>query len=82
MNTCYWPIHTSGNLPSLVAKLGSVWQAVLNYLDATSEPRVWPATDASGYPLWNDYDPMSQLSIDHASADELCTWLEELHYRS
>jgi hypothetical protein len=81
MNTCYWPTHTSGNLPSLVAKLGSLWQAVLSYLDATSQPRVWQVADASGHTLWNAYDPISQLSIDYASADELSTWLEELHYR-
>ncbi|MBE9159395.1 hypothetical protein IQ265_21560 [Nodosilinea sp. LEGE 06152] len=55
---------------------------MLTRLDATTEPRVWKATDSSGKTLWNAYDPITRLAIDHASADELRTWLEELHYRN
>ena len=82
MNTSYWPIHTSNSSPSLAAKLGSLWQGMIARLDATTQPRVWKASDASGNTLWNAYDPISQLTIDHASSDELRTWLEELHYRN
>ncbi|PZV15792.1 MAG: hypothetical protein DCF21_11340 [Leptolyngbya sp.] len=82
MNTSYWPIHTANNAPSLAAKLADFWQNLLARLEATSEPRVWKASDTSGATLWNAYDPITQMAIDNASADELRTWLEELHYRS
>lgn len=82
MNSSYWPIHTSHSSPSLATKLGSIWQGMIARLDATTQPRVWKASDTSGHTLWNAYDPVSQLAIDHASSDELRTWLEELHYRN
>lgn len=82
MNTSYWPIQTSKNAPSLATKLTDFWQSLLAHLEATSEPRVWKASDASGQTLWNAYDPITQMAINQASADELRTWLEELHYRS
>ncbi len=82
MNSSYWPVHNSSRRPSLVAQLGGFWTTILARLDATTEPRVWKATDGSGKTLWNAYDPITQLAIDHASADELRTWLEELHYRN
>ncbi|HSM80899.1 MAG TPA: hypothetical protein VLS96_04395 [Nodosilinea sp.] len=82
MNSSYWPIHTASPSLRLGTKFGNLWSALLARLETTSEPRVWPANDASGQPLWNAYDPITQLAIDHASADELRTWLEELHYRN
>ena len=82
MNTSYWPIQHSGNTPGLAAKLSAFWQNILTHLDATTEPRVWKTSDASGQTLWNAYDPITQMAIDHASADELRVWLEELHYHS
>jgi hypothetical protein len=82
MNTSYRPIHTPGNSSSLVAKLNNFWHNLLAHLDATTEPRVWRTSDAAEQPLWNAYDPITQMAIDHASADELRTWLEELHYRN
>lgn len=78
MNSSYWPINNS----STPTGLGALWQNLLAHLEATTEPRVWKASDASGQTLWNAYDPITQMAIDHASADELRTWLEELHYRS
>lgn len=77
MNTSYWPIHSTYNAPNLAAQLASHWQRLLTHLNATTEPRVWQTSDRR----WNAYDPISQLTIDQASADELRTWLEELHYR-
>ncbi|MBE9137291.1 hypothetical protein IQ254_08730 [Nodosilinea sp. LEGE 07088] len=77
MNTSYWPIHTSSHLPNLAARLASNWDRLLAHLNTTTEPRVWQTSDRR----WNGYDPISQLTIDQASADELRTWLEELHYR-
>jgi hypothetical protein len=82
MNTSYWPLHTSPPGAGLFAHLSDAWQNLLAHLEATSEPRVWKAVDASGETLWNAYDPITQLAIDHASADELRVWLEELHYRN
>ena len=82
MNTSYWPIHTSNASPSLAAQLATFCQGVLARLEASSEPRVWKVSNTQGETLWNAYDPMSHLAIDHASADELRVWLEELHYRS
>lgn len=82
MNSSYWPINNSNNNTGLVAQLGAFWQNLLAHLEATTEPRVWQASDASGQALWNAYDPITQMAIDHASADELRTWLEELHYRN
>jgi iron-sulfur cluster repair protein YtfE (RIC family) len=82
MNTSYWPIHSVSSPTSVASKLNAFWQNLLAHLDSTTEPRVWEAVDASGKTLWNAYDPISQMAIDHASADELSTWLEELHYRS
>jgi hypothetical protein len=81
MNSSYWPI-SSGSPAGLVAHLSAFWQNLLAHLEATSEPRVWKASDTSGQTLWNAYDPITQMAIDHASADELRTWLEELHYRN
>lgn len=81
MNSSYWPI-SNGNPTGLVAQLGTFWQNLLAHLEATTEPRVWKVSDASGQTLWNAYDPITQMAIDHASADELRTWLEELHYRN
>jgi hypothetical protein len=82
MNTSYSPLHTSGHSSHLAAKLNNLWQNLLAHLDATTEPRVWQANDAADQTLWNAYDPITQMAIDHASADELRTWLEELHYRN
>lgn len=82
MNTSYWPINTAKNAPSLAGRLADFWQSLVARLEATTEPRVWKASDASGATLWNAYDPMSQMAINHASADELRIWLEELHYHS
>lgn len=81
MNTSYWPIHSFSPRRSLSTPIKAVWDKVLARLDATTEPRVWKAADISGETLWNAYDPITHLAIDHASADELRTWLEELHYR-
>jgi len=81
MNTSYWPIYGSKRGPSLVSQLSAFWQDLLAHLDATSEPRVWKVSETAGETLWNAYDPITQLAIDHASADEMRTWLEELHYR-
>ncbi|WP_035987358.1 hypothetical protein [Leptolyngbya sp. KIOST-1] len=82
MNTSYWPIHSISSNRSSGIQLKAAWHWLLRRLDATTEPRVWKSTDASGQTLWNAYDPISQVAIDHASADELRTWLEELHYHS
>ncbi len=82
MNTSYWPIHTSSPSPNLVAQLATFWHGLLAHLEATSEPRVWKVSNTQGETLWNAYDPITQMAIDHASADELRVWLEELHYRS
>ncbi|WOD37599.1 hypothetical protein [Nodosilinea sp. E11] len=82
MNSSYWPINTAHQRPSLVTQLASVWHGILAHLNATNEPHVWPATDDSGATLWNAYDPLTQLTINHASDDELRVWLEELHYRN
>ncbi len=82
MNTSYWPIHTAKKTPSLGTKLAAFGHSLLARLEATSEPHVWKASDAAGATLWNAYDPITQMTIDHASADEMRTWLEELHYRS
>ncbi|MGB3201559.1 MAG: hypothetical protein WBA99_11690 [Nodosilinea sp.] len=82
MNTSYWPIPSLSPRRSLSSQLNAAWHAVLSRLDATTEPRVWKSADAAGKTLWNAYDPMTQMAIDHASADELRTWLEELHYRN
>ncbi|WP_017299160.1 hypothetical protein [Nodosilinea nodulosa] len=81
MNTSYWPIHTFSPASSLATQLKSFWNKTLTHLEATTEPRVWTSS-TSGEPRWSAYDPMTQLAIDHASADELRTWLEELHYRN
>ncbi len=82
MNSSYWPINNSGNTTGLVTQLGAFWQNLLAHLEATTEPRVWKASDTFDQTLWNAYDPTTQMAIDHASADELRTWLEELHYRN
>lgn len=82
MNTSYWPIHTAKNAPSLGTKLAAFGKSLLARLEATSEPHVWKVSDTAGATLWNAYDPITQMAIDHASADEMRTWLEELHYRS
>jgi hypothetical protein len=82
MNTSYWPLHTSGHSSHLGTKLNNLWQNLLAHLDATTEPRVWQVNDDADPTLWNAYDPITHMAIDHASADELRTWLEELHYRN
>ncbi|MGB3136758.1 MAG: hypothetical protein WBB18_08130 [Nodosilinea sp.] len=82
MNTSYWPIHSSSHGSSLATQFKAAWHAALVRLNTTTEPRVWQSTNTAGKTLWNAYDPMTQLAIDHASADELRVWLEELHYRS
>jgi hypothetical protein len=82
MNTNYWPIPRPNPASSLLGQLATVWQGLLAHLEATNEPRVWKVKATSGETLWSAYDPITQLDIDHVSADELRTWLEELHYRS
>lgn len=82
MNTSYWPINNSGNTTSLVAQLSALWQNLLARLETNTEPHVWQTSDGSDQTLWNAYDPITQMTINHASADELRIWLEELHYRN
>ncbi|MGG6237757.1 hypothetical protein ACQ4N7_03875 [Nodosilinea sp. AN01ver1] len=82
MNTSYWPIHGFSPRHRLATQLKAAWETLLTHLDATTEPKVWKSADAAGQTLWNAYDPITQMAIDHASADELRTWLEELHYRN
>jgi hypothetical protein len=78
MNTSYWPLHSFVQRPNLAAQLASHWDCLLAHLSATTEPRVWQTSDRR----WSAYDPISRLTLDHASADEMRTWLEELHNRT
>ncbi|MFQ4137644.1 hypothetical protein PGN35_015105 [Nodosilinea sp. PGN35] len=81
MNTSYWPIHNPRS-SSPVRRLGAFWQNLLAHLETTTEPRVWKVSESPEQTLWNAYDPITRIAIEHASADELRTWLEELHYRN
>lgn len=66
---------------SLNAKLTSLWQHAIAYLNASSEPRVWQSQN-DGKAAWNAYDPTTKRSIKQVSMQELRTWLEERHYQN
>ena len=76
-------ITTSPNFrkPQLSAKLSTLWQGILTYLNSSSEPRVWQTHEA-GEVAWSAYDPTTRASIDRVSAQELRVWLEERHYQN
>lgn len=67
--------------PSPWSKLNDVWQVVLTYFSASSEPKVWQSEDASGLSQWKAYDPVTGESAVYDSETEMRVWLEERHYQ-
>ncbi len=61
--------------------LTAIWQAVINVLNSSDEPKVWTSKDWFGQTVWNVYLPQSGQTIRLNSEEEVRVWLEEhLHH--
>lgn len=59
----------------------SRWKnAVLAYLNGSSEPQVWQV-HRDGQTAWRVYDPISRHQAEFTSEMELRIWLEERYYQ-
>jgi hypothetical protein len=69
------------NARSFRSEVTEIWQAIVAYLECTSEPRVWQTHDQARRDEWNAYDPASHQTLRQVSAQDLRVWLEERHYQ-
>jgi len=63
------------------APIKSIWQQVVNYLNATNELQVWQSSDRNGRTWWNAYDPITGRTTKRDSESEMRTWIEERYYQ-
>ncbi|MBE9192023.1 hypothetical protein IQ230_17025 [Gloeocapsopsis crepidinum LEGE 06123] len=59
----------------------SIWQQVVNYLNAKNELQVWQSSDRNGRTWWNAYDPITGRKTKRDSESEMRTWIEKRYYQ-
>ncbi|MUL35422.1 hypothetical protein BWI75_03380 [Gloeocapsopsis sp. AAB1 = 1H9] len=65
---------------NVFAPLKSIWQQVINYLNAKHELQVWQSSDRDGHTWWNAYDPITGRTTKRNSETEMRAWIEERYY--
>jgi hypothetical protein len=62
-------------------RIKSIWQRVINYLNAKNELQVWQSSDRHGQTWWNAYDPITGRTTKRDSEAEMRTWIEQRYYQ-
>jgi hypothetical protein len=65
---------------SLGARLKQLWHRLIDWVESTSEPRVWQKRDRHGNVIaWYVYDPQLGYTTSFSSELEVRLWFEQRH---
>lgn len=65
----------------LRTKLNDLWQAVIEFLETSSELYITQIQDKTGQTQWKAFDPITGQSAQFDSEEDVRVWVEERYYQ-
>ena len=69
------------NLQSLRAKLNDLWQAVIGFLETSSELYITQIQNKTGQTQWKAFAPITRQFTQFDSEEDVRVWVEERYYQ-